>query len=69
MLTGNIRSQIDAIWNAFLSGGISNPQAAQQKLVTQLTLIKQAKSAHAGGLVELSSLFASLQHFAFRVEL
>jgi type I restriction enzyme M protein len=25
MLTGEIRSQIDAIWNAFWSGGISNP--------------------------------------------
>jgi type I restriction enzyme M protein len=25
MLTGEIRSQIDQIWNAFWSGGISNP--------------------------------------------
>jgi type I restriction enzyme M protein len=25
MLTGEIRSQIDNIWNAFWSGGISNP--------------------------------------------
>jgi hypothetical protein len=25
MLTGEIRSQIDAIWNAFWTGGISNP--------------------------------------------
>jgi hypothetical protein len=27
MLTGEIRSQIDQIWNAFWSGGISNPLA------------------------------------------
>jgi hypothetical protein len=25
MLTGELRSKIDAIWNAFWSGGISNP--------------------------------------------
>jgi hypothetical protein len=25
MITGNIKSQIDQIWNAFWSGGISNP--------------------------------------------
>ena len=25
MITGNIKSQIDQIWNAFWSGGVSNP--------------------------------------------
>jgi len=25
MLTGEIRSQVDALWNAFWTGGISNP--------------------------------------------
>jgi len=25
MITGSIKSQIDQIWNAFWSGGISNP--------------------------------------------
>ena len=25
MLTGELRSKIDTIWNAFWSGGISNP--------------------------------------------
>jgi type I restriction enzyme M protein len=25
MLTGELRSQVDAIWNAFWSGGIANP--------------------------------------------
>ncbi len=25
MLTGEIRNQVDAIWNAFWTGGISNP--------------------------------------------
>ncbi|EQD63667.1 hypothetical protein B1A_09019, partial [mine drainage metagenome] len=25
MITGTIKSQIDQVWNAFWSGGISNP--------------------------------------------
>ncbi len=25
MLTGDIRSKIDSLWNAFWTGGISNP--------------------------------------------
>jgi hypothetical protein len=25
LVTGEIRSQIDAVWNAFWTGGISNP--------------------------------------------
>ena len=25
MITGTIRNQVDAVWNAFWSGGISNP--------------------------------------------
>jgi type I restriction enzyme M protein len=25
MITGDIKSKIDAVWNAFWSGGISNP--------------------------------------------
>jgi type I restriction enzyme M protein len=25
MLTGELRSQVDAVWNSFWSGGIANP--------------------------------------------
>ncbi len=32
MLTGEIRSQIDQIWNAFWSGGIANPLEVIEKL-------------------------------------
>jgi type I restriction enzyme M protein len=35
MLTGEIRSQIDQIWNAFWSGGISNPL----KVIEQITYL------------------------------
>jgi type I restriction enzyme M protein len=40
MLTGEIRSQIDAIWNAFWSGGISNPMEVIEQ-ITYLLFIRR----------------------------
>jgi type I restriction enzyme M protein len=40
MLTGEIRSQIDAIWNAFWTGGISNPLKAIEQ-ITHLFFLKR----------------------------
>src|SRR5437868_15412218 len=40
MLTGEIRSQIDQIWNAFWSGGISNPMEVIEQ-ITYLLFIKR----------------------------
>src|SRR5437773_1653195 len=40
MLTGEIRSQIDAIWNAFWSGGISNPLEVIDQ-ITYLLFLKR----------------------------
>lgn len=34
MLNGDIRSKIDALWNAFWTGGISNPL----EVIEQITL-------------------------------
>ena len=45
MLTGTIRSQIDQIWNAFWSGGVSNPLAVIEQL-TFLLFIKQLDELH-----------------------
>ena len=36
MISGEIRSQIDQIWNAFWSGGISNPL----EIIEQITYCK-----------------------------
>ena len=36
MITGNIRSQIDALWNAFWTGGISNPL----EVIEQITYLR-----------------------------
>src|SRR5579864_746391 len=38
MLTGEIRSQIDAVWNAFWSGGISNPLEVIEQITYLLFL-------------------------------
>jgi type I restriction enzyme M protein len=40
MLTTEIRSQIDQIWNAFWSGGISNPLEVIEQ-ITYLLFIKR----------------------------
>ncbi len=40
MLTGDIRNQIDAIWNAFWSGGISNPLEVIEQ-ITYLLFIRR----------------------------
>ncbi len=38
MLTGELRSQIDAIWNAFWTGGISNPLEVSEQITYLLFL-------------------------------
>ena len=46
MLTGEIRSQIDAIWDAFWSGGISNPLEVIEQ-ITYLLFLRRLSSVHA----------------------
>jgi len=45
MLTGEIRSQTDAIWNAFWSGGISNPMEVLEQ-ITYLLFIRRLDDGH-----------------------
>jgi type I restriction enzyme M protein len=44
MLTGELRSQIDAVWDAFWSGGISNPMEVMEQL-TYLLFIRRLDEA------------------------
>jgi type I restriction enzyme M protein len=46
MLSGEIRSQIDRIWDAFWSGGISNPLEVLEQ-ITYLLFIKRLDDLHA----------------------
>jgi type I restriction enzyme M protein len=45
MLTGEIRSQIDSIWNAFWSGGISNPLEVMEQ-ITYLLFLRRMDDLH-----------------------
>lgn len=45
MLTGELRSQIDSVWNAFWSGGISNPMEVLEQ-ITYLLFIRRLDDAH-----------------------
>lgn len=45
MITGNIRNQVDQIWNAFWSGGVSNPLSVIEQL-TFLMFIKRLDDLH-----------------------
>jgi type I restriction enzyme M protein len=45
MLTGELRSQIDSIWNDFWSGGVSNPLSVIEQL-TYLLFIKRLDELH-----------------------
>lgn len=45
MITGEIRSQVDSIWNAFWSGGISNPLEVIEQ-ITYLLFIRRLDDLH-----------------------
>ena len=45
MLTGELRSQIDSIWNSFWSGGISNPMEVLEQ-ITYLLFMRRLDELH-----------------------
>lgn len=45
MITGEIKSQIDSIWNSFLSVGISNPLEVIEQ-ITYLLFIRRLDKLH-----------------------
>lgn len=60
MLTGEIRNQVDAIWNTFWSGGIANPLEVIEQItyllfirrLDDLQLNEESKAARLGTPVE-----------------
>lgn len=57
MITGDIRNQIDSIWNAFWSGGISNPLEAIEQ-ITYLLFIRRLDLMHALEAVRATAIAA-----------
>lgn len=60
MLVGEIRSQIDSIWNDFWSGGVSNPLSVMEQItyllfikrLDELQSVEEAKAAQFGQRLE-----------------
>ena len=71
MITGEIRSQIDADCNAFWTGGISNPLEVIEQ-ITCLLFVRPRRSPHAGreqggraqAFVELMAVLARIRQSA-----
>ena len=53
MITGAIKNQIDQIWNAFWSGGISNPLEVIEQ-ITYLPFLRRLHPTFLGHLVASS---------------
>ena len=49
MVTGELKSKIDAVWNDFWSGGISNPLEVMEQLTYLLFIKGLDGAANAGG--------------------
>src|SRR5690349_18683056 len=45
MITGELRTQVDAVWSAFAAGGISNPLEVIEQ-ITYLLFIKRLDELH-----------------------
>lgn len=45
MATGELKSQVDKVWNAFWSGGIANPVEVTEQ-ITYLLFIKRLDELH-----------------------
>ena len=60
MLNGEIRSRIDALWNAFWTGGISNPLEVIEQItyllflrrLDDLQILEENKAARLGQPIE-----------------
>lgn len=72
MITGELKSKVDAIWNAMWTGGLSNPQTVMEQLTLLLFLkgldeaqTRAERQARARGL-PLSGTSSPLAMTAFR---
>jgi type I restriction enzyme M protein len=64
MITGEIRSQIDTIWNAFWSGGISNPLEVIEQ-ITYLLFLRRLDELHTLEENKATRLKRSMEHRVF----
>src|SRR5207237_1779817 len=66
MLTGEIRSKIDALWNAFWTGGISNPLEVIEQ-ITYLLFLRRLDDLHTLEENKSTRLNRPMEHSVFPV--
>jgi type I restriction enzyme M protein len=64
MITGEIRNQIDRIWDAFWSGGISNPLEVIEQ-ITYLLFLRRLDDLHSLAVNKAATLKKPLEHPVF----
>lgn len=70
MMTGELRNKIDQVWNAFWSGGISNPLEVIEQItyllfirrLDELQTLAESKARYQGGVVEDPIFLPGQQH-------
>src|SRR5688500_12057937 len=65
MITGDLRSQIDAVWNAFWTGGISNPLEVIEQ-ITYLLFIKRLDELHTAEEKKATRLNRAIENSVFK---
>ena len=56
MLTGELRSQVDAVWNSFWTGGISNPLSVIEQ-ITYLLFLRRLDGLNNETIHSINSYF------------
>jgi type I restriction enzyme M protein len=64
MITGELKSKVDAIWNAFWSGGISNPMEVMEQL-TYLLFLRRLDELHTLEENKANRLKRAMEHRIF----
>jgi len=64
MLTGDIKNQIDRIWDAFWSGGISNPLEVIEQ-ITYLLFLKRLDDLHSNAENKAARTKQPIEHRVF----
>jgi len=70
MITGGLRNKIDQVWNAFWSGGISNPLEVIEQItyllfirrLDELQTLAESKARYQGGVIEDPIFLPGQQH-------
>lgn len=64
MITGELKSQVDRLWDAFWSGGISNPMEVIEQ-ITYLLFIKRLDELHTAQEAKANRLKKPIQNPVF----